>query len=470
MIINKLELARVHNDRSSLLVLAALEIAIDSVRPAALVKRAVKFNKELSVRDINGKTMRLQKFERVYVVGAGKAAAGMAGALALTFRSKVVRGAITVPYGTRTKIKGVSVAYASHPMPDRSGVEGTKKILNVLKKVRKNDLVFVLISGGGSALMPLPASGVSLADKKKITNLLLRTGASIREINTVRKHLSAVKGGQLLRHIHDECTVISLILSDVVGDDLGVIASGPTCPDRSTFADALKILKKYHIKSPEAAIAHIVSGTLGEIEETPKPFDPMFSCVHNVMIGNNAIACANAVSYLKKQDMSAVHLGSDFDGQARDFGKFLARLAFDLGCTKPFAIVAGGETTVKLNRSRNGIGGRNQEAALACLLELERHDIAFACMGTDGMDGNSNAAGALVSRKTIALARAMKLQKYLGSHDSYHAFKRLHSLIFTGHTGTNVNDIAILCCHPANDVSKKPSDKGSLDQYPQLSH
>jgi glycerate-2-kinase len=452
VIINKLELARLHNDRSSRLVLAALEVAIDSVRPAVLLKRAVKFSKELSVRDLNGKIIRTRKFERVYVVGAGKAAADMACALALTLRGRVVCGAITVPYGTRTKIKGISVTPASHPVPDGSGVKGTKKILNVLKKVRKNDLVFVLISGGGSALMPLPASGVSLADKKKITNLLLRTGASIHEINIVRKHLSAVKGGQLLRHIDGQSTVISLILSDVVGDSLEVIASGPTCPDRSTFGDALKILKKYHIKSPEDALAHIVSGTMGEIKETPKPSDPMFSCVHNVMIGNNTIACANAVSYLKKQGISAVHLGSDFDGQAKDFGKFLAHLVFDLDRTKPLALVAGGETTVKLNRSRNGVGGRNQEAALACLLELRRHDIALAFMGTDGKDGNSNAAGALVSRKTIALGKDMKLQKYLGSHDSYHAFKRLHSLIFTGQTGTNVNDIAIVCGHPPNNV------------------
>jgi len=448
LIINKLELTRFHKDRSSLLVLAALEAAIGSVRPAALVMRAVKFNKELSVRNIKGKIIRLRKFDRIYIVGAGKAAAGMAAALALTLRGRVVGGAITVPYGTRAKIKGISVTHASHPVPDGSGVQGTKRILNVLRKVQKNDILFVLISGGGSALMPLPASGVSLADKKRITDLLLRSGASINEINVVRKHLSAVKGGQLLRHIDGECTVVSLIMSDVVGDDLGVIASGPTCPDTSTFGDALKILKKYHIKSPEAVLAHIISGTTGEIKETPKPFDPMFSRVHNVMIGNNAIACANAVSYLKKQGIRGVHLGSDFDGQARDFGTFLARLASDLGCTKPFAIVAGGETTVKLNNSRNGIGGRNQEAALTCLLKLERHDIAVACIGTDGIDGNSNAAGALVSRKTIALARDMKLQKYLGSHNSYHAFKKLHSLIFTGNTGTNVNDIAIICKAP----------------------
>lgn len=431
------------------MVLGALEAAVDSVMPAALVKHAVKFEKELSVRDINGKIIRLRNFDRVYIVGAGKATAGMAGALVPMLQDRMAGGAITVPYGIKAKIKGISITYASHPVPDRSGMEGTKKILNVLKKVQKNDLIFVLISGGGSALMPLPAPGVSLANKQKITNLLMRSGASIHEINAVRKHLSAVKGGQLLRHIDGACTVVSLILSDVVGDDLEVIASGPTCADRSTFADALKILKKYRIKDPDAALAHIADGAKGNIEETPKPQDPVFSHVHNMLIGNNTIACTSAISYLKKRKVQAVHLGSEFDGEARDFGTFLARLASDLSNSKPFAIVTGGETIVRLNKSKSGTGGRNQEAAMAYMMELRRqHDVAAAFMGTDGIDGNSDAAGALVSPKTITNAKKMNLKKYLDNHDSYHAFKRLRSLIFTGYTGTNVNDIAIVCKAP----------------------
>lgn len=444
MIINRGELTRFHSDRSSRLALAALEAAVDSVRPSVLVGRAVKFNNKLSVRDIHDRIIRLRKFDRVYVVGAGKATAGMADALCSILRGRVAGGAITVPYGSKAKIKGISVAQASHPVPDLSGAEGTKKILSVLKKAREGDLVFVLISGGGSALMPLPAPGVSLADKQRMTDLLLRSGASIHEINTVRKHLSAVKGGQLLRHIDSSCAVVSLVLSDVVGDDPGVIASGPTCPDRSTFADALKIIKKYRIKGPDAALEHIARGARSEIEETPKPRDPIFSRVRNILIGSNSIACANAASYLKKRGVKAVQLGSEFDGEARDFGVFLARLASDLG-DKPFAIVAGGETTVRLSRSKNGVGGRNQEAALACMMKLRRHGVAAAFMGTDGIDGNSDAAGALVSQKTISLAAKIDLKKYLDSHNSYHAFKKLHSLIFTGYTGTNVNDVAIIC-------------------------
>lgn len=413
--------------------------------PEVLVKRAVRLGERgLTVCDIRGNNIRLPQLNRIYVVGAGKAAGGMADALGSILGEKITGGSITVPYGTNIKLEGsrISVTQASHPVPDSSGIEGTKRILDVIRRAHNGDLIFVLISGGGSALMPLPAQGISLADKKRITDLLLRSGASIHEINSVRKHLSAVKGGQLLRYIERSCTVVSLIISDVVGDDPGVISSGPTYPDVTTFQDALRILKKYKIRKPDSVVERITRGSRGELEETPKPNDPMFARVHNILIGNNAIACSKAVSYFERRGIRAIHLGSEFDGEAKKFGKFLARLASDLG-RRPFAIVAGGETTVRLGKS-SGVGGRNQEAALAYLTEAKR-DIAAAFMGTDGMDGNSDAAGALVSSRTVALGKKMDLQKFLRKHDSYHAFKELHSLIITGYTGTNVNDIAIVC-------------------------
>jgi glycerate 2-kinase len=441
LIANRRELAKFHNGRPAKLILAALEAAIDSVGPDALVRQAVKLDGKLSVRDIHGNTAKFQKFDNVYVVGAGKAAGGMAGALYSILKNRISAGAITVPHGTRIKSRAIEVTEASHPVPDRSGVEGTKKIIDVLGKAGQGDLVFVLISGGGSALMPMPAPGVSLHDKQRITNLLLGSGASIQEVNVVRRHLSSVKGGQLLRHVDRSCTVVSLILSDVVGDDVAAIASGPTCPDNSTFKDAQKILKKYRVKSPGAVDRHISKGVKGEIDDTPKPGDPVFSRVHNMVIGNNALACKGAVDYLIQHGLHAVHLGSEFDGEARDFGRFLARLSSDLAGA-PFAIVAGGETTVRLNKSRNGTGGRNQEAALACTIELGQ-DVTVAFMGTDGIDGNSDAAGAMVSSKATFHAKKTDLQKYLDRHDSYHALKKMHSLIFTGYTGTNVNDIAI---------------------------
>lgn len=415
--------------------------------PKVLVKRALRFDQgELLVSDVSGKNIRLSQFDRVYVVGAGKAAAGMAKALYSILGKRIVAGSITVPYGTNAKSRGsLSVTLASHPVPDLSGIEGTKRILDVVSRARKGDLIFVLISGGGSALMPLPAPGITLENKRNVTDLLLRSGASIHEINSVRKHLSAVKGGQLLRSIDRSCTVVSLIISDVVGDDLGIISSGPTCPDSSTFKDALRILKKYKIRKPEAVVERIARGSKGEVEETPKPDDPLFLKVHNVLIGNNALACMGAVNFLAKRGIRAVHLGSEFDGEATEFGKFMAHLVSDLG-SGSFAIVAGGETTVRLGRS-SGLGGRNQEAALAYLTRAGQ-GAAAAFMGTDGMDGNSDAAGGLVSSRTIALSKTIDLQKYLRNHDSYHALKKLHSLIITGYTGTNVNDIAIVCRAP----------------------
>ncbi|MDQ3883672.1 MAG: glycerate kinase [Thermoproteota archaeon] len=446
LIINRQKLERFHNSKSSKLILSTLEAAIDSVRPASLIKHAIKFsNSKLTVRDIHGNVSKLGEFDRVYVVGAGKATFGMAYAVCSVLDDKIAAGAITVPYGTKAKeIKRVLVTEASHPIPDNAGIRGTRNILSILRTADQNDLVIFLISGGGSALMPMPASGITLADKQKTTNLLLRSGASIQEINTVRKHLSAVKGGQLLRHVNQSCLLLSLVLSDVIGDNLGMIASGPTYPDSSTFTDALNILRKYYIKGPAAVIHYIDKGAKGEIEETPKPQDRLFSRIHNVLIGNNAIACKAAVSYLKKRGIQAVNLGSEFDGEAKEFGMFLARRASGLG-SKRHAIVAGGETTVKLGRSKNGLGGRNQETALSFLAGLDRADVAIGCMGTDGIDGNSDAAGALVSPKTIMLAEKVDLDKYLNTHDSYHAFEKLNSLIFTGFTGTNVNDIAIIC-------------------------
>jgi glycerate 2-kinase len=460
LIANRKELDKFHGCRSAQLILAALEAALASVEPSALVRRAVRFDgKELSVRDINGKTVRLSEFDRVYVVGAGKATARMSDALCSILKDRVAGGAITVPYAIKAK-KMISVTEASHPVPDKAGVEGTERILKVLKKARHGDLVFVLLSGGGSALMPLPVPGISLRDKQRVTGSLLRSGASIQEMNAVRKHLSAIKGGQLLRHIHRSCTVVSLVLSDVIGDDLGVIASGPTFPDSSTFGDALKIIKKYRIaRASDPAAKYIAKGAAGEVKDTPKQDDPVFISVHNMLIGSNLIACESAVDYLKGQGLGAVNLGSKFDGEAQDFGRFLVRLASDLVRTSlPFAVVAGGETTVRLGRSSNGTGGRNQEAALACAIELH-DDVVVACMGTDGIDGNSDAAGALVSQKTALLAKKRKidLRKHLARHDSYHALKKLNSLIFTGRTGTNVNDIAIICggIPTTNDVSVK---------------
>ncbi len=427
--------------RGAKTVLGAIEAAIKSVDPEKLVKRSVKVGKSsITFVDIYGKSFAINDIGDIYVVGAGKAAAPMATAISKILKRRIKDGAINVPRGSHvTAIDNISITYASHPVPDKHGAQGTKKIVKLLEKnADKKDLVIVLISGGGSALLPLPVDGLSLSDKQGATKSLLASGASIQEINAVRKHLSAVKGGQLARRIR--CRAASLILSDVVGDDPSVIASGPTFPDPTTYSDALEIAKKYKIRNPKIA-RHLRRGAAGELLETPKPGDPLFSRISNVMIGNNSVACESAVRYLARNVPTVKSLGSGFDGEAKNFGKLVAKAISSRA--GPFAIVAGGETTVKLGSS-SGKGGRNQEAALACALAIKDvQGIIAAFVGTDGIDGNSDAAGAIVSTESSTAADQIHAQKYLIKHDSYRALKRMGSVIFTGYTGTNVNDIAI---------------------------
>jgi glycerate-2-kinase len=400
---------------------------------------------------MRGNTVKFCDFNDTYVVGAGKAAAAMAGALCTILRGKVAGGAINVPHGNNNSSSPgigddfcrIAVTHASHPVPDENGVSGTKKIVRTAERARKGDIVFVLISGGGSALMPLPARGLSLADKQQVTRSLLASGASIHEVNAVRKHLSRVKGGQLVRHAVAECRIVALILSDVVGDDPAVIASGPTCPDPSTFADALEIVEKYGIAQPARVARHLERGAKGMIAETPKPGDPAFERVHNFLIGSNRMACMAAARYLRRSGLRTKYLGSSLlGGPAHELGASLA--ALDLPPRS--AAVTGGETTVRLGKYTHGKGGRNQEAAVAfALAALSKNvDVVAAFMGTDGIDGNSDAAGALVSPRVYGLAKEIGAGKYLARHDSYRALKKMGSLIFTGPTGTNVNDIAVL--------------------------
>ena len=438
MIKNRAGLERFHGKQSAL-VLSALEAAIKSVDPDTLVKKSLTFkDRTLVARDITGKNFTIKEFKDIYVVGAGKASAAMAAAVTNILKGRIVGGAINVPRGTGAEIDCVSITHASHPVPDGEGERGTKKIIDVLERAGLDDLVIVVISGGGSALMPLPAKGLTLKDKQEATSALLASGATIQEINSVRKHLSAVKGGQLARYTKSR--VLSLILSDVIGDDLAVIASGPIFPDSTTFSDARHVLEKYRITNIKAA-QYVAKGARGLIKETPKPGDPVFRRVANVLVGNNEFACKNAVSYLRAKKVCTEYLGSGFDGEAHEFGAFLVRLAGDIKSKSAFALVAGGETTVRLGK-KSGKGGRNQEAALACALGGLKGVAAF--LGTDGIDGNSDAAGALISGKSGALAEKVSAKTFLEKHDSYRALKKMGSLIFTGYTGTNVNDIAIV--------------------------
>lgn len=461
IIINRSVLERQHQGCQSLnIALSTLEYSIKNVDPKILVNRTVKLKgSKLRLKDIKSQRLELNlnDFDSVYIVGAGKATARMTYAVCGILKGRISYGAINVPYHTNGQIDRILITEANHPLPDESGVNGTKKILDILKKTKSTDLVFVLISGGGSALLPLPAQGITLLSKQRIVNTIMSRGASIHEINVIRKHLSMIKGGQLLRYVNKGCTVVSLILSDVIGDKLDTIASGPTVPDSSTFKEAALILKKHHLwngkrgqNSPVKEV--IIKGMKGNINDTPKPGDQIFNKVHNLLIGNNAVVCENAVKYLKKHRLQALNLGSSFDGEAKNFGRMLAKLASTYKIPfRKFGFVLGGETTVKLNKIKNnGVGGRNQEAILAAILSSKFHahdDISIVCMGTDGIDGNSDAAGGLLTPKTISMIKEKKLElkRYLNNHDSYNALTKVNSIIMTGRTGTNVNDISIIC-------------------------
>jgi glycerate 2-kinase len=368
---------------------------------------------------------------------------------------KISGGAITIPYGSNETFKDIFITHASHPLPDASGVKGAKKIVEILRKTTPNDLVVVLISGGGSSLMPLPSKNLSLHEKQYVTNSLILSGASIEEINIVRKHLSQIKGGQMLRYLNKDCRLVSLIISDVINDKMDVIASGPTCPDTSTYEDAARVLRNYGLwnKEHHGAKSVIQHGIMNNLPETLKPADTIFQKVTNFLIGNNEVACTAAVNYLRNREIETYKVGSTFDGEAKYFGRRIANLAKGLSKKRrSIAFVQGGETVVKIDKmKKHGKGGRNQEVILAATLELMDfqigRDITLLCAGTDGIDGNSNAAGAFCNSRVISDSKQKNLdvRYFLKTHDSYSYFRQLDSLIIIGQTGTNVNDISIIC-------------------------
>ena len=395
--------------------------------------------------------MDLSKFKHVYVIGGGKAGGKMAQAIEEILGKHVTSGIVNVPYGLHQITRVIELNEASHPVPDEAGVRGTTRIMALAEQAQENDLVICLISGGGSSLMPLPREGIDLKDKQALTSMLVKSGAEIKEINAVRKHISAFKGGWLAKRAFP-ATVLNLILSDVIGDPLDSIASGPTVPDKSTFSEAIEILKKYNLWINAAvSIRRVLSeGAKGLLEETPKMGDLAFKKVYTLVIGNNQTACLAAVDCLRSKGVTTQLLTRTMQGEAREVGKVLARFANEmLDCSiairRPMAIVAGGETTVTVRAK--GLGGRNQELALSVALNLkEAKECVVACFSTDGIDGPTDAAGAIVDGYTMERAKQLELdsEKYLASNDSYNFFVKLGDLILTEATGTNVNDISII--------------------------
>jgi hydroxypyruvate reductase len=387
------------------------------------------------------------RFHHIYVVGAGKAGASMARAAEQALGSLITGGVANVKYGHVAPLHRVELNECGHPGPDERGAAGAEFIAEIASIAGEGDLVLCLISGGASALLPLPAPPITLAEKQEVTRLLLASGADIHEMNAVRKHLSAIKGGQLAR-LAWPAKVEALLVSDVIGDNLDVIGSGPAAPDGSTFADAAAVLNRYGIrkKVPTAVRKRIEMGVAGAIEETPKPGDPLLARVRNTIIGGNRLALDAAAHHARQLGFHSLVLSSTIAGETREIARMHAAIAREVAergrpVKAPACIITGGETTVTLRGS--GLGGRNQEFALAAALDIAGiDDVVVLSAGTDGTDGPTDAAGAIADGDT--LGRKPDARRYLEANDSYHYFEALGDLVKTGPTNTNVADVRIM--------------------------
>jgi hydroxypyruvate reductase len=427
--------------------------AIKAADPNEAIKRSVSLiqKSDTSKIVIGRRSYQLSKYQNVYVVGAGKASAAMAQSLEDILGKWIRDGLICVKYGYGTSLHRMKVLEAGHPIPDRAGLEATAEIINLLNGLSERDFVIFLISGGASALLFQPCRGITLSEKQEFTQLLLSCGATIGEINTLRKHISEVKGGQLAR-IAYPADMVSLILSDVVGDRLDVIASGPTVADSSTFRDCMEILNKYKLASgiPSSILRHLEKGLRGEVAETPKPGDPIFSRHKAYIIGNNSAAIKAASLQAKSLGYRPLILSSFIQGETRLVALMHAAIVKEViysgnPVKKPACLISGGEATVTIRGG--GKGGRNQEFVLASALEMaDSEGFTVLSGGTDGTDGPTEAAGAIADHHTLGRAQALGLSAYsfLENNDSYHFFQALDDLLITGPTGTNVMDIRII--------------------------
>lgn len=389
---------------------------------------------------------------RTLVVGAGKAAAAMALAIERHWPGTArLDGLVLTRYGHGLPLARIRVIEAGHPLPDEHGEQGARTILAEVEKLGANDLLLCLLSGGGSSLLTLPVGDVMINDLKYVTAELLRSGAAIQEINTVRKHLSAIQGGRLAAS--SRAPVLALIISDVTGDDPTHVASGPCAPDPTTYSDALAVIEDYHIDVPAAVMATLQAGLRGELEETPKPGNPAFDRVENRVIATARDSLWAAAEYLRARGIDAVILGDSVTGEARDVAKVYSALAkhvrqYQHPWKTPVALISGGETTVTIHeKNRGGRGGRNAEFLLSLTLELRGLENTYALAGdTDGIDGTENNAGAIVTPHSLrdAKQRGLDASALLASHDAYTFFEELDQLVLTGPTRTNVNDYRVI--------------------------
>ncbi len=454
--------------------LACVDAGITATQPEALAANAIAFDPEDDVLQIKRETYNLGAYDELFIVGGGKASGKLARALEDILEDRITDGVIVTNAPVETD--RIDVIEGRHPVPDERGVEGTKRLLELAANADEGTLILTLITGGGSALLPAPADGLSLEDLQSVTNDLLESGATIHEQNWVRKHLSAIKGGGLAQ-VSAPATVVSLVISDVVGDDLDVIASGPTVPDPTTFEDAREICGRYGLSLPDSVEAYLEAGLEGAVPETPGPESPIFDAVEVHILANGLTALSAAQDVAAERGYNTCLLTSCMEGEASDVGTVHAGIATEIRATgnpvePPAVVFSGGETTVTIGtadrdgtvaenetgtgtspeETQRGHGGPNQELALSASLSLSEADngTVLASVDTDGIDGRSDAAGAIVDAETATPLEHAR--RALETHNTTPFLAAAGALIRTGPTGTNVNDLRVI-------VVPEPSDE-----------
>lgn len=428
---------------------AIFTAGLKAVHPENCVRRWLRLSN--GVLQVGRETCKLDQIRKLYLVGAGKASAAMAKAAEELLGHRIAAGLVVTKYGHGVSLNRCRLMESGHPVPDENGVQAAQALLDLMACAGPRDLILCLVSGGGSALIPAPAHGVSLTDKQTTTRQLLACGATIHEVNTIRKHLSRIKGGRLCLAAKG-ASMVSLIISDVVGDDLDIIASGMTAPDSSTFANCMEILSRYALADevPEAVRHLLTMGAKGTVQETPKPGDPLFENVRNQIVGSISDALSAAEQKAMRMGYRPLILTSMLCGEAREVAKAVCAVAREIQrsghpIAPPACLLSGGETTVTLRG--DGLGGRNMELALAAGIELTGIEkTLLLSAGTDGTDGPTDAAGAFADGSTVSRAETMGISalRHLADNNAYRFFEPLDDLLITGPTRTNVMDLQIL--------------------------
>lgn len=427
--------------------LECIEAGITAAQPRRIIRNSVSMTD--NTLHIKQDAYDLGDYSEILILGGGKAAGQMAEVLETLLGNHLTGGAVVTTDPTETT--RVAIFEGEHPVPDENGAKGAQRLLELAEAADERTLILAVITGGASALLPAPAGQISLADLQTVTDDLLASGATIHEINTLRKHLSEIKGGQLAR-VAAPATVVGLTVSDVVGDDLDIIASGPLVPDPSTFQAAIDIADMYELPLPERVERHLTAGIEGEISETPPPGETFFETVHNHVIANGHTALEAARDVAQQRGYETIVISSRMRGEAREVAKTYVSVAEEIKATgtpiaPPAVVLAGGETTVTLQGSGNG--GPNQELALSGALELSDANIVVASVDTDGLDGASDAAGAIVDRETAVPSDAARFA--LVNNDVSPFLDAKDALVKTGPTGTNINDIQVIAIESENE-------------------